>query len=122
MAHREKELLRKALASMSFADEVVAVIDPRGDPECQRIAGESGARVVLHEYAGDIEQKRFAVEQTTHEWVLYLDADEEVSEELVAEIRELLSGPEPSCAGYELNRLTWHLGRWIRHGDFNRTA
>ena len=82
MAYREKELLERALASMSFADEVVAVVDPTGDPETERIARKAGAKVVLHEYAGDIEQKRFAVAQATHDWVLYLDADEEVSPDL----------------------------------------
>jgi glycosyltransferase involved in cell wall biosynthesis len=119
MAHREKKLLERALRSLAFADEVIAVVDPTGDPETEAVARASGARVVLHRYEGDIEQKRFAVAQATHDWVLYIDADEEVTPELAQEVREHLERGETDVVGFEISRRTWHLGRWIRHGDFN---
>jgi hypothetical protein len=49
--------------------------------------------------------------------VLLLDPDEVLSDELAGQIRAALSSPGAN-AGFELNRVTFHLGRWIRHGDF----
>jgi hypothetical protein len=53
-----------------------------------------------------------------HRWILFLDADEEVSPELRAEIlAEFESGTE-SYVGYEFPRMVYYLGRWIRHGEW----
>jgi hypothetical protein len=76
--------------------------------------------VVRHPYAGNVEQKNFALGLAKHEWVLALDADEALSGELADSIRAFLAGADdPGVAGAELDRLTFHLGRWIRHGDFH---
>jgi hypothetical protein len=75
-----------------------------------------GAVVFLREYEGNLEQKRYALEQAGHAWVLALDADEAVTPTLADEIRRCVAGG--AAAGYEVNRVTFHLGRWIRHGDF----
>jgi glycosyltransferase involved in cell wall biosynthesis len=117
IACNEERDLPRCLASVAFADDVVVVVDARSRDATEVLARAAGARVLVHPYEGNIEQKNFALDQAKHEWVLALDADEAVSPALAAEIRaELERGPEAS--GYELNRLTWHLGRWIRHGDF----
>ena len=78
IAYREKELLERAIRSAVFADEVLVVVDSEGDAETEAVARKLGVKVVIHKYEGDIEQKSFAVSQACHEWVLSLDADEEV--------------------------------------------
>jgi glycosyltransferase involved in cell wall biosynthesis len=117
IARDEERNLPRCLESVAFADEVVVVVDGRSTDRSEALAREAGARVFVHPYHGNVEQKNFALDQTRHDWVLALDADEAVSPELAEAIRaELARGP--AADGYELNRLTWHLGRWIRHGDF----
>jgi hypothetical protein len=54
----------------------------------------------------------------THDWVLVIDPDEVVPPDCARELALLLQGAEAGLSGIELNRITWHLGRWIRHGDF----
>lgn len=94
------------------------VIDSRSSDATEEIARELGARVVEHPYRGNIEQKNFALSQASRDWILSLDADEAITEPLAREIRSLLAAPPTDVDGYEINRVTYHLGRWIRHGDF----
>ena len=118
IACNEERDIRRCLESVSFADECVVVIDSRSSDATGQIAGELGARVIEHPYQGNIEQKNFALAQAKRDWILSLDADEAITEPLAREIRALLAAPPSDVDGYEINRVTYHLGRWIRHGDF----
>ena len=118
IACNEERSIRRCLESVSLADECVVVIDTRSSDATDEIARELGARVIEHSYQGNIEQKNFALAQAKGEWVLSLDADEAITEPLAREIRSLLEAPPAEVDGYEINRITYHLGRWIRHGDF----
>jgi len=72
-------------------------------------------------YTFTVPQGAPRMDQDYRVMVHFLDADEELSPELVASIRRVLAGaPEaPGACGYEMNRLAWHLGRWVRHGDWH---
>jgi glycosyltransferase involved in cell wall biosynthesis len=96
----------------------VVVVDSKSSDATEEIARELGARVIEHPYQGNIEQKNFALTQAKRDWILSLDADEAITEPLAREIRSLLAAPPTDVDGYEINRVTYHLGRWIRHGDF----
>jgi glycosyltransferase involved in cell wall biosynthesis len=121
MACDDEETLGRCLASVAFADEIVVVVDSKSRDASEKIAGELATRVVVHAYPGDLEQKRFTTGLARHEWVLSVDADEVVSPELADSIRGALSGGAEAARarGYEMNRVAWHLGRWVRHGDWH---
>ena len=119
IARDAEATLDRCLASLAWCDECIVVVDPRSRDATLARARAAGARVVLHPYAGNVEQKRFAFAQAKAEWVVALDADEALSPELAARLRAFLRDPEPGCDAVELNRITYHLGRWIRHGDFH---
>ena len=105
--------IERAIRSMQgLADEVV-VIDSGSKDGTQDIATKAGARVVHRAFNGYGEQKHFANEQAAHRWVLNIDADEHLSEELRASMRKVLAQPEH--AGYTMNVLTSYCGRYIRH-------
>lgn len=113
----EEAELPRCLASVSFADEMIIVVDAKSTDGTEAIAREHGTRVEVRPYAGDIEQKGYATSLATREWVLVVDPDEVVSPALGASVQRVIaSGGAPN--GYALDRMTWHLGRWIRHGDF----
>lgn len=123
LAYNDEAILARCLDSVGFADfadEVVVVVDAKTTDGSEKLAREMGARVLVHRYVGDVEQKRYLQSLAECRWVLLLDSDEVVSEELAGEIREFLASrdDDPSVAGCEVNRLTFHLGRWLRHGDF----
>ena len=110
----EAERLRACLESAAWADELV-VVDAESQDKTVQIAREFTDRVLVRPWAGFAVQKNFAVAQATGDWILSLDADEEVPPELRAEIQALL-GAEPAEDGYRVPRRNIFWGRWIRHG------
>jgi glycosyltransferase involved in cell wall biosynthesis len=106
--------LEACLASVSFADEIV-VVDSGSTDDTVAIAKRHGARVIHQEWLGYGAQKRFAAAQARHDWVLSLDADERVSDELRESIRRELATPRFSA--YEFPRRNRFMGRWLHHGE-----
>jgi len=107
----------RLLKSVSFADEVI-VVDSGSTDGTQALCEQMGARVVFNSWPGYAEQKQFALEQTESEWILNLDADEEVSADLAAEIMTAVRQVADQVHGFSMPRLSWYLGRWIKHGGW----
>jgi glycosyltransferase involved in cell wall biosynthesis len=112
----EEENLPRTLASVRWADEIV-IVDSGSTDRTAAIAREFGARFFVEDWKGFGAQKNAAIAKCTGDWVLSLDADEEVSPELAGEVRGLLAG-EPGYEAYFLPRRNYFLGRWIRHGGY----
>ena len=112
----EEKNLPRTLASVAFADEVV-VVDSGSTDQTVAIARESGARVFEQSWTGFATQKNFAIAQCTGDWVLSLDADEELSPELRTQMRALLP-TNPPVDAFFLKRRNLFLNRWIRHGGY----
>ena len=112
----EEKRLGRCLESVAWADEIV-VVDSHSTDRTREIAADAGARVIEHNFAGYIGQKNFALSQATHEWVLSLDADEELSPELRTSVLAALESPGDSD-GFRFNRIHFLLGRWRRHGGW----
>lgn len=111
IAFNEEAKIGACLDSVAFCDEVV-LVDSRSTDRTREIAAERGARVIERDWPGHIDQKNFAIDQATHDWVLCLDADERVTPELRAAIEVALA--DPQADGYAVNRRNVYLGRWIR--------
>jgi glycosyltransferase involved in cell wall biosynthesis len=116
ITHNEERDIGHALDAVAFADERV-VVDSLSDDRTVEICRARGARVVSRPFGGYGPQKRFAVEQAAHDWVLCVDADELVDPELGAAIRALLAGDAPPrFAAYALPFRTVFMGEVLRHG------
>lgn len=111
----EADRLPAALDGVTWADEVV-VVDTGSTDATRRIAAERGARVVSIPWEGWVASRNRALAEAAHDWVLCLDADEEVTPELAAAIRELLAGGQPTCAAYRFRFVTAFMGRPLIHG------
>jgi len=123
LACNEQAELERCLLSVSWADEIVVLVDDKSRDETDIVARRLASRVERRVYAGDVEQKRSCAAFAKHDWILIVDPDEVVSEALADSIRAVLQAePESAAASrpvaYRVNRTTFHLGRWIRHGDF----
>ena len=112
----EEANIARTLASVRWADEIVLVDSGSKDRTCD-IAREFGARVISEPWRGYVAQKQYAIDLCTKDWVLLLDADEEVSPGLAEEIRAVLADPN-ALNGYWTPRKNLFLGRWIKHGGF----
>lgn len=112
----EEANLARTLASVRWVDEIV-IVDNGSADRTPEIAREFGAKFFSEDWKGFGAQKNSAIARCTSDWILSLDADEEVSPELGGEIRALLDG-QPQHEAYFLPRRNFFLGRWIRHGGY----
>jgi glycosyltransferase involved in cell wall biosynthesis len=118
------EHLERCLKSLDFVDEIV-VVDQGSRDSTRQICEAQGAHVHLREeFPGFGPLKRAAVDLCSHDWVLSIDSDEEVTPELRQAILDLkqsvaATGQEPAEAAFAVNRLSRFLGRWIRHGGWH---
>ena len=102
------------LASVGFADEVL-VVDSGSTDATAEVARRHGARVEPKEWMGFGRQKQHAVSIARHDWVLCLDVDERVSEELARSIRAGLA--QRRYHAFRMARRNRVLGRWLGHGE-----
>ena len=96
-------------AAAQVADELL-VVDSGSSDGTPDLARQLGARVLHRDWTGYGQQKRFAELEARHDWILSLDADEVLSPELQAEIRDLCA-ETPPLAAYRLNIVAVHPGR-----------
>lgn len=116
----EEKNIARALRSVDWAEERV-VVDCGSSDRTVQIAQALGARVIHQPWEGYGQQKNFAQDQASHDWVLNLDADEEVPPALRTEILnalERVGRGEETSRGFEIPRLTRYLNRWILHGGW----
>ena len=119
----EEKNLPRALASIKdFADEVI-VVDMYSDDDTVTVAKKAGAQVFEHKRMGYVEPARnFAIEKANSEWILILDADEEVTKKLSGVLKRI-AGDSKSADYYRLPRKNIIFGKWIKHArwwpDYN---
>ena len=113
----EEVNLARALESLRCCDEIVVVDSGSGDRTTE-IARRLGARVIGSEWRGYAAQKNFAAQQASHDWILSLDADEALSDELQADIWEV-KREGPRADAYSMPRLAQYMGRWILHSGWH---
>jgi glycosyltransferase involved in cell wall biosynthesis len=114
IALNEEDRIRDCLASVAWADEIV-VIDGGSDDKTVALAREFTDHVIIRAWQGFAAQKNFGVDRATGEWILSLDADEQVEPALRDEILGVLARPD-AADGYRIARRNIMWGRWIRHG------
>lgn len=112
----EEARIDPALESLRWADEVL-VVDGGSADRTREVSRAAGARVVERAFSGYVDQKTFALEQASFDWVLSLDADERVSPDLAAQIdSQRRAGFD--ALGYRVHRVTYYLDRYIRSTDW----
>ena len=110
----EEENISRCLASVkAIADEIV-VVDGFSKDKTTEICKSFGCKIITREFKGFSDQKQFAADQATNDWVFSLDADEEVTEALREEISVLFSKESIPDSAYRTPRSLFYLGRILR--------
>lgn len=114
-AFNEEKNIERCLQSLSFADEIV-VIDNSSSDRTSEIAKKYTKKVFIQKNDPNLIdlQKNFGFEKASYEWILSIDADEEVSKELVGEIRATIK-IKNEVAGYWIPRKNIIFGKFIKH-------
>ena len=112
--------LPDCLRSVGEFDDVI-VVDSFSTDRTKEICDNAGVRFIQHSFEGFGMQRNWALEHGNpkHDWVLILDADERVSQELSSELRELMYSIPTDVSAYRLKRRFYLWGKWLKHsGDY----
>ena len=110
--NEEKNIERCLTSVKTIADEIV-VVDSFSTDNTKEICLKYNVKFIEHQFDGHIEQKNWAISQATSPYILSLDADEALTEELIQEIQQIKNNWQYD--GYTFNRLTNYCGKWIKH-------
>jgi glycosyltransferase involved in cell wall biosynthesis len=111
--NEERNIVR-CLRSLDFADEIV-VVDSGSTDRTVELAREFTNKVHVNPWPGHKQQKNFAIGRASGDWILSLDADEEVTPELRSEIIAARDTGFTGNDGYYIARRSFFLGKWIAH-------
>ncbi|MGZ2745605.1 glycosyltransferase family 2 protein [Burkholderia stagnalis] len=116
IAHNAARRLAQCLDALAFADDIV-VVDGGSTDDTVEIARAHGARVIVAaDWPGFGPQKNRALAALSSDWVLSIDTDEVVSDELAAAIRAAIRAPQADV--YAIDRLSAFCGRWVHHSGW----
>lgn len=118
IAFNEERNIGRCLDSLSSIADEILVIDSGSTDKTQSICEEKGARVMDHPFEGHVEQKNWAWNQSKGSWILSLDADECLSDDLIRSLKTWKLDRTPEYAAYSFNRLTSYCGRWVHHSGW----
>ena len=112
----EQDRIVEAIESARGVCQEIVVVDGGSTDRTVELARGAGATVYERPFDDFTPQKNYANSQAQHPWILSLDADERISQELADEIRRVAeAGPHESVAAFSFPRHTYYLGRLIRH-------
>lgn len=118
LTYNEAENIERAISNtIGWANEVV-VLDSFSTDDTVNISSQAGAKVVQRKFDNYSAQRNYAIKEITlkSDWILFLDADEYLSDELKTEITNELKNP--GADGYYLKRRFYFMGKWIRWGGY----
>jgi glycosyltransferase involved in cell wall biosynthesis len=111
-AFNEEDYIEDAIRSVAFADEII-VVDSYSTDSTKQKALAMGCIVLQRKFDNFSAQKNFAISYATADWILFMDADERVTEKLKYEMLEVLKNPK--FAGYKLKFPHFYMNRFLYH-------
>jgi len=115
ISYNEEEKIENALGSMKGICDEIVVVDSHSTDATTEICRNFTDRVHERPWNGYRDQKQYATDLASHDWVLSLDADEELSPELREELLRWKEGSSSNFDGYLIPRVAHFMGRWIKH-------
>ena len=117
----EEDKLRQCLESLQGVADEIVVVDSLSTDNTKSICEEFGVRFIEQKWLGYSEQKNLANNIASHDWILSIDADEVLSDELKKSILKIKNEERETKNEelvYSFNRLNNYCGKWIHHSGF----
>ncbi|MFH0866188.1 MAG: glycosyltransferase family 2 protein [Bacteroidota bacterium] len=112
----EERNITRCLSSVKEVADDIVVVDSGSTDRTREICSQSDVNFIFHPWTGYSDQKNYANRQACYDWILSIDADEELSPELIQSIKEAKN--KTQIGYYKINRLTNYCGKWIKHGGW----
>lgn len=118
VARDEEDRIERCLRSVLWADERIVIVDAATRDATTERAQPLATDLLVREWEGFAQTRAFAAARARGPWILWIDADEEVSPELTQSIRRAVADPR-GRAGFRIHRRNRYLGQVIRHGAWS---
>ncbi len=112
-AKNEENTIKRCLTSVDFANETIVIIDDSSTDSTSQLATDHGAKIFRNPWPGFGAQKNFGIKKAQGDWLLFIDADEEVTPELKKEILTTINNPTKDF--YWLRIVTVFLKKPLTH-------
>lgn len=120
----EEKNIARCLESVTFADEVILVDSGSTDKTIEIAKQFKNVKIIQTEWFGFVENKKIALQNATHDWVFWIDADEVAPESLAVEWQNATQNANfHEIGSVDIARKTFFLGHWVQHSGWypNRT-
>ena len=117
LTYNNRRTIEQCLKSLDWAEELV-IVDSFSTDGTYEICQRYSDKTLQRKWVGHRDQYQYAADQTTRDWIMFVDADEEIPRELAEEIRKVLEEGTNKVDGFLAYRRTHYLGRWIRFGGW----
>ncbi len=114
----EEDKIRQCLESLQDVADEIVVVDSLSTDNTKSICEEFGVKFVEQKWLGYSEQKNLANNIASHDWILSIDADEVLSDELKKSILKIKDSDFDTDVVFSFNRLNNYCGKWIHHSGF----
>ncbi|MCF8261385.1 MAG: glycosyltransferase family 2 protein [Melioribacteraceae bacterium] len=116
--NEEQNIARCLKSQLDCIDDIVLIIDDKSNDRTKEIASEfKEVRIFYSEWMGYAETKEIALSKTKNDWILWIDADEQITPDLAEELNKFkISSTEFSA--YKIARRAYFLGKWIKHSGW----
>jgi len=112
----EEAFIERCILSLKKVADEIIVIDSFSTDKTEEICKNLDVKFYKNAFEGHIQQKNFAISKAKNDYILSLDADEALNDELIEEISLLKSNMKYQA--YKINRLNNYMGKWIKHTDW----
>jgi glycosyltransferase involved in cell wall biosynthesis len=112
----EERNIARCLSSVNEIADDIVVVDSGSTDRTEEICKSYNVKFISKPWRGYSDQKNFANTLAQYDWIFSIDADEELSPELIQSIKEAKN--KNQIAYYKINRLTNYCGKWIKHGGW----
>lgn len=120
LTYNEEKNIEKCLKSVTGWTQEILIVDSYSTDKTLEIANKYSAVVIQHKFKNQADQFNWALDTLSiqSDWILKLDADEEILPELKEEIIKVLPKTSESITGFYIKRRVFFMNRWIRHGGY----
>ena len=113
ITYNEERNIERCLSSLHGVVDEIVVVDSFSKDRTEEICKQYNVRFIQNPFEGHIQQKNYAIDCASNDWILSLDADEALTDELKQSILKIKE--DPSYLGYRMNRLTNYCGHWVKY-------
>lgn len=123
LTFNEEIHIKRCIENLKLLCYEVLIVDSYSSDQTIAICKKLGVRIYQNTFVNQAQQFNWALENCNinTDWVLRLDADEYMTPELIAEIKQTFKNLSPEVSGFYIKRRVYFLGKWIKYGGYYPT-